>query len=89
MEFYEQYVQPGSDRRIEAKNWDIHDDSINILFERPDDLDFSDRMVTRRVYAKNKTINPSIPDTFNGTSQREIVPLASYIIPNKAVPGFQ
>ena len=89
LEFYEQYVQPGSYRIIEAENWDIHDDSINILFELPDDLELSDRMVTMVVYANNKTINPSIPDTFNGTSQREIVPLASYIIPNKAVPGFQ
>ena len=55
LEFYEQYVQPESYHIIEAENWDIHNDSLNILFKLPDDLELNDRIVTMVVYANNKT----------------------------------
>jgi hypothetical protein len=89
LDFYEQYVQPESYRIIEAENWDIYSDILNILFKLPDDLELNDRMVTMVVYANNKTISPSILDIDDGTSQRQIVPLTSYTIPNKSVPWFE
>jgi len=87
LEFYEQYVQPESYRIIEAENWDIHDDRINLSFKFPDDLDLNDRIITMVLYADNKTMNTSTHDTDEGTS-REVVPLTSYVIPNKAVMRF-
>ena len=88
LEFYEQYVQPESYRIIEAENWDIRNDRINILFKLPDDLELNEMVVTMVVYANNKTMNPLIPGTDDENFQRELVPLTSYIIPNKAVSGF-
>ena len=88
LEFYEQYVQPEDYSVIEAENWDIHNQSINILFKLTDDLEINDKMVTMVIYAENKTKNPSTPDIDDGTSQREIVPLTSYTIPMKTVSGF-
>lgn len=88
LEFYEQYVQPESYRIIEAENWDIHDGSINLSFKFPDDLDLNDRTITMVLYANNKTMNPSIHDADEGTSPKEIVPLTSYIIPNKPILRF-
>lgn len=88
LEFYEQYVQPESYRIIEAENWDIHDDGINISFKFPDDLDLNDKIITMVLYAHNKTLNPSNLYTDEGTYQREIVPLTSYVIHNKDVPRF-
>jgi hypothetical protein len=88
LEFYEQYVQPESYSIIEAENWDIHDESINISFELPDNLELKNRMVTMIMYANNKTTNPSILDTDGKTSPRELVPVASYTIHNKSIPGF-
>lgn len=85
LEFYEQYVQPESYRIVEAENWDNHKDNINILFKLPNDLEINDRMVTMVIYGENKTKNPSISDT-DDVTQREMVPLASYTIPSKAVP---
>jgi hypothetical protein len=38
------------------------------------------------IYRENKTKNLSISDTNDVTSQREMVPLPSYTIPNKDVP---
>ena len=89
LEFYEQYVQPESYHIIEAENWDIHNDSLNVSFKLPDDLELNDRIVTMVMYANNKTEYLSIPDTDDGNLQREIIPLASYIIPNKTVSGFE
>ena len=74
---------------IEAENWDIHNDSLNVSFKLPDDLELNDRIVTMVMYANNKTEYPSIPDTDDGNLQRERIPLASYIIPNKTVSGFE
>ena len=89
LEFYEQYVQPESYHIIEAENWDIHNDSLNVSFKLPDDLELNDRIVTIVMYANNKTEYPSIPDTDDGNLQREKIPLASYIVPNKTVSGFE
>jgi hypothetical protein len=88
LEFYKQYVQPENYSVIEAENWDIHNQSINILFKLTDDLEINDRMVTMVIYAENKTKNPSTLDIDDGTSQREIVPLTSYTIPVKTVSGL-
>ena len=88
LEFYEQYVQPESYRIIEAENWDIHNEDVNIYFRLPNDLQITDRMVTMVMYADNKTKNPSIPDISYGTFQRELFPLTSYTLPNKAVSGI-
>ena len=88
LEFYEQYVQPEDYSIIEAENWDIHNQSINILFKLTGDLEINDRMVTMVIYAKNKIKNPSTLDIDDGTSQREIVPLTSYTIPVKTVSGL-
>jgi hypothetical protein len=87
LEFYEQYIQPESYSIIEAENWDIYDESINILFELPDNLESNDRLITMVVYADNKTMNTSIADPKEKAS-REIFPLTSYIVHNKPVPGF-
>jgi hypothetical protein len=89
LEFYEQYVQPESYHIIEAENWDIHNDSVNVSFKLPADLELNDRIVTMVMYANNMTEYPSIPDTDDGNLQRERIPLASYIIPNKTVSGFE
>jgi hypothetical protein len=88
LEFYEQYVQPESYHIIEAENWDIHNDSVNVSFKLPADLELNDRIVTMVMYANNMTEYPSIPDTDDGNLQRERIPLASYIIPNKTVSRF-
>jgi len=88
LEFYEQYVQPESYRIIEAENWDIHDDRINLSFKFPDDFVLNDRIITMVLYAANKTMNTSTHDTDEGTSPREVVPLTSYVIHNKAVLRF-
>ncbi len=89
LEFYKQYVQPESYHIIEAENWDIHNDSVNVSFKLPADLELNDRIVTMVMYANNKTEYPSIPDTDDGNLQRERIPLASYSIPNKTVSGFE
>ena len=88
LELYEQYIQPESYRIIEAENWDIYDESINILFELPDNLELNDRMITMLVYAKNKTMNPSIADPDEKVSPKEIFPLLSYIVHNKPVSEY-
>jgi len=87
LEFYEQYIQPESYSIIEAENWDVRNHSINISFKLPNDLQINDRTVTIVMYANNKTKNPSIPDTNDGTSQWELVPLTSYTVPNKVISG--
>jgi hypothetical protein len=88
LEFYEQYVQPESYRIVEAENWDKHHDNEKILIKLPNDLEITDKMVTMVIYGENKTKNPSITDTDNVTPQREMIPLASYTIPNKHFPCF-
>lgn len=78
--------QPESYRIVEAENWDDYNDSINIFFKLPNDLEIDDRMITMVIYGENKTKDPSVFETDGVTPPREMIPLASYTILNKDAP---